>query len=464
MWNRKLKLRGFGGPKSEDASGRPEASRSVAGYAVSLGRRLLLSLGIVLVLFVNVGGLAQERPNGFYLASPLGLSAGYDNGFIANSEALDDTVVILTSPTFEWVKNTHRTSFSLDYQAEFEMFSRYQNLNAWEHSATLRYSYRIDSRLSFDAGDSFLSTTDASSRLADSQFLLPLGRFQQNSLFAGLKYRFSQRTQLFFRFDNAFTTMTLPAPLTNQFNLMTNAGTVTLDHTLTKHHSVTGSYSYVRVRPFDGNGSAGSSYPAVQTLNAGYLYTVNPGLLLRATGGVVRGPEFAYTAGGAVEKQLGDLWLMAGFQRYLSFVGGFAPGVGTANGAIPFADGLLPNSVFEAASLRVRGNLTKRVGLDFNGQMGRASVVGRGVRSLIGQARVDYKLNDRLTVFARAEYYGQNVSEFSSFPLSRSRYFGGLEIVLSRPPETDVASRRRQQIPDAAAAPQAEELQAPEEK
>jgi hypothetical protein len=417
-----------------------------------------------LVLFVNVGGLAQERPNGFYLASPLGLSAGYDNGFIANSEALDDTVVILTSPTFEWIKNTHRTSFFLDYQAEFEIFSRYQNLNAWEHSATLRYSYRIDSRLSFDAGDSFLSTTDASSRLADSQFLLPLGRFQQNSLFAGLKYRFSQRTQLFFRFDNAFTTMTLPAPLTNQFNLMTNAGTVTLDHTLTKHHSVTGSYSYVRVRPFDGNGSAGSSYPAVQTLNAGYLYTVNPGLLLRATGGVVRGPEFAYTAGGAVEKQLGGLWLMAGFQRYLSFLGGFAPGVGTANGAIPFADGLLPNSVFEAASLRVRGNLTKRVGLDFNGQMGRASVVGRGVRSLIGQARVDYKLNDRLTVFARAEYYGQNVSEFSSFPLSRSRYFGGLEIVLSRPPETDVASRRRQQIPDAAAAPQAEELQAPEEK
>jgi hypothetical protein len=77
---------------------------------------------------------------------------------------------------------------------------------------------------------------------------------------------------------------------------------------------------------------------------------------------------------------------------------------------------------------------------------------------------VDYKLDDRLTVFARAEYYGQNVSEFSSFPLARSRCFGGLEIVLSRPPETDVASRRRQQIPDAAAAPQAEELQAPEEK
>lgn len=424
----------------------------------------MLSLGAAQAFLVSVAGLAQERPNGAYLTSPLGLSAGYDQGFVANSAALNDTVVLLTSPTFALIKNTHRTSFSLDYQAEFEIFSRYQDLNAWNHSGTMRYSYRIDSRLSFDAGDSFLSTTDASSRLADSQFLLPYGRFQQNSLFAGLKYRFSQRTQLFFRFDNAFTTMALPAPLTNQFNLMTNAGTATLDHTLTKHHSVTGSYSYVRVRPFDGNASGGASYPALQALNAGYLYTVNPGLLFRATGGVVRGSTIAYTAGGAVEKTLGGVWVMAGFQRYLSFFGGFAPGIGAASGAVPFADGLMANSVFEAASLRVRGKLTKRVGVDLNGQVGRASGADRGVRGLIGQARVDYKLNGRLTVFARAEYYGQNVSEFSSFPLSRTRCLGGLEITLSRPPETDDAARRRQDIPNAVAAAQAEELRTPEEK
>jgi hypothetical protein len=423
-----------------------------------------LLLGAVPALFVSVAGLAQDRPNGVYLTSPLGLSAGYDQGFIANSQALSDTVVLLASPTFAWFGNTHRSSFSVNYQAEFEMFSRYQNLNAWNHSATMRYSYRIGHRLSFDAGDSFLSTTDASSRLADSQFLLPYGRFQQNSLFAGLKYRFSPRTQLFFLFNNAFTTMALPAPLTNQFNLMTNAGTATLDHTFTKHHSVTGSYAYVRVRPFDGNVAAGASYPAVQTLNAGYMYTVNPGLLLRAAGGVVRGPALAYTAGGAVEKQWGGMWMMAGFQRYLSFFGGFAPGVGPASGADPFAGGLQPNSVFEAASLRIRGKLTKRLGLDFKGQVGRASVANRGVRSLIGQARVDYKLNGRLTVFARADYYGQNISEFSSSPLSRSRCAGGLEITLSRPPETEEASRRRRLAPNAAAPPQAEGFQAPEEK
>jgi hypothetical protein len=77
---------------------------------------------------------------------------------------------------------------------------------------------------------------------------------------------------------------------------------------------------------------------------------------------------------------------------------------------------------------------------------------------------VDYKLNDRLSFFARAEYYGQNISEFSSFPLSRTRCLGGLEIVLSRPPETDAAFRRGHQMPDAAAAPQAAGLQAPEEE
>jgi hypothetical protein len=33
-------------------------------------------------------------------------------------------------------------------------------------------------------------------------------------------------------------------------------------------------------------------------------------------------------------------------------------------------------------------------------------------------------------------FYGQNVNDFSQLPLSRRRYFGGLEIALSRPRES----------------------------
>jgi hypothetical protein len=245
---------------------------------------------------------------------------------------------------------------------------------------------------------------------------------------------------------------------------MTNAGMLTLDHTASRHHSVTGSYAYLHVRPLDKDGTAAYSYQAVHSLNAGYMYTVNPGLIYRVSGGVVRGREFAYTGGGAVEKQLGNLWIMAGYQRYLSFFGGLTPSGGPAGGTVPFANGLLANSLFQAVSLRVRGKLTNRVGVDFNGQRGRASFGDRGIRSLIAQSRLDYKVSERLIVFARAEYYGQNVSQFSESPLSRRRYFGGLEIVLSRPPQREEARSRRVKLlaesAETAEEPQTEDPQA----
>ena len=318
-----------------------------------------------------------------------------------------------------------------------------------------------------EAGDSFLSTNDASRRLGDSQFLLPRGRFEQNSFFGGLKYRLGPRTKLFFRYDNAFTTMALTGPQANRFDLMTNAGTMTVDHTVNRHHSVTGSYAYLHVRPLDRDLAGVSAYQPVHSLNGGYMYTVNPGLLFRVAGGAIRGREFSYTAGGAVEKQLGGLWVMAGYQRYLSFFGGFAPSGGGVGGTVPFANGLLPNSVFQAVSVRVRGKLTKRVGVDFNGQRGRTSLGDRSFRGLIAQSRLDYKLSDRFIVFARVEYYGQNINQFSGTPLSRRRYFGGLEIVLSRPPESEETAGRRGKIPAESAEPvqpPAEEPRAPEER
>ena len=425
--------------------------------------RILLQR-IVPLLLMGAVGWAQERPNGFYLTSPLSISSGYDENFVVNSVAQSDAVSILTSPTFAWLTSTPRTSFSADYQPEFEIFARDQNLNAWNHSATLRYSYRINGRLSMDAGDSFLSTSDASRQLAESQFLLPIGRFQENSFFAGLKYRLDHRTILFFRFDHAVTTMALSGPLGSGLDQMAYAGSMTLDHTVSRHHSFTGSYAYLQVRPLDGVGTAGYSYQAVNSLHAGYMYTVNPDLIFRVTGGVVRGREFAYTAGGAVEKQFRGLWMIAGYQRYLSFFGGLVATGGTAAETVPFANGLQSNSIFQAVSLRARGNLTKRVGLEFKGEKGQASLGDRSVRSLIIQSRLDYRLTERVILFVRAEYYGQNISQFSESPLSRRRYFGGLEFVLSRPPQLEDNARRHGKTPTESEEPQTEEPHAPEER
>jgi len=421
-----------------------------------MGRSQILSQGIFSVLLLGTLGLAQERPNGFFLSSPLSLSAGYDDNFEANSKVLDDKVLILTGPAFSWIKSTHRARFSVDYQPEFEMFSRYQDLNAWNHSATLRYGYRLTPRLSADVGNSYLSTSDASRQLAQSQFLLPRGRYQQNSFFAGLKYRLSQRTTVLARFDNAITALAKPGPEFNLSNQMASAGTVTVDHNVNRRHSVTGSYAYVYVRPFD-KILAGYSYHTVHSLTSGYMYTGRAGFVFRVAGGVIRGREFAYTGGGAVEKQLGGVWIMAGYQRYLAFLGGLAGSGGITGVPTPASNNLLPDSLFQALSLRVRGKVTRRIGLEFNGQRGRTSLGDRGIRSVIAQSRLDYRLSERFTSFVRVDYYGQNLSPFSETPLSRRRYVAGLEITLSRPPEREGANRRHRGGAAESVKPQEEE-------
>jgi hypothetical protein len=64
------------------------------------------------------------------------------------------------------------------------------------------------------------------------------------------------------------------------------------------------------------------------------------------------------------------------------------------------------------------------------------NLAGQQIRGVIAHVRVDYRLNDRLTWFARAEYYDQNVPEFVPFPGARRRYTSGIEIVLARSPES----------------------------
>jgi len=395
---------------------------------------LLILPGIVLALYSVVPACAQP-PSGFQLTSPLSLSAGYDESFAVGSQTLDDTVTLLTLPTLSWTRRTNQTNLSIDYEPEFELFSQHQDLNAWNHSATLRLTHRINGRLTFEAGDSFLSTMDPSRRLVDSLPLLPRGRFRQNVLYTGLAYRLDRRTKLSFRFDTAVVTMALPGAFAGKLDQMSGAGTVTLERTVNRHHSLSGTYSYLLVRPL--NAGPSESTTGVHNLNLGYIYTVNPGLILRFSGGVIRGQQSNFIGEAAVEKRLSGLWVAAGFQRYLSFFGGLAPTGAVPAGGIPFANGLAPSDVYQVASIRAWGKLTKRLGLEGSAlrALNGVNPQNQAVKSLIGQLRLDYKLNERLTLFTSAAFYGQNVNDFSPLPLSRRRYFGGLEISLSRPRE-----------------------------
>jgi hypothetical protein len=409
--------------------------------------RLLLWFGVVSgIAHLASPVRAQDRPNGLYLTSPLSLSSGYDENFVTGSQELSDSVTILTSPALAWMKSTHTTQFSVDYQAEFEMFGRYDNLDAWSHAANLHFRRQLTSRLSVDAGDSFLSTMDPTRRLINSLLLLPRGRYQENAFYARLAYRLDHRTVLSARFDNTYTTMDLPGDLAGRLNRVGFAGTLTVDHTISSHHALSGSYAYLYVHPLQSGPSAIGT--GVQNGNLGYIYTVNPGLTVRMSGGVTRATQASFTGAAAVDKKMGGAWLSAGYQRYLAFFGGLTP-VGAPVGPIPFADGLAPNSVYQVASLRAWGKLTNRFGLEGNIQRALNGVTpeNRGIKSVVAQVRLDYRLSDRLTAFTRAEFYGQNISEFSPFPLSRRRYFFGLEVALTRPPEGTNDPRRHKPLP-----------------
>jgi hypothetical protein len=141
--------------------------------------------------------------------------------------------------------------------------------------------------------------------------------------------------------------------------------------------------------------------------------------------------------------------LAAGYQRYLSFFEDFVPiGVPEAP-AGPFAQGITPSSVYQVASLRAWGQLTRRVGIKAQLQRAVSGVDAQdiSVKSLIAQVRVDYKLTDRVTFFVRLERYEQNANEFSAFPDSRNRYFAGVEVFLSRSPQPENSAHRRGKAP-----------------
>lgn len=397
-------------------------------------------------LAVTALAVAQDRPNGFFLTSPLSLSNGYDEGFIVGSAARNDDVTLLTSPTFEWMRTTHRTDFLVNYQAEFEMFSHNPGLDAWNHQAALRYRYRINARWSVDAGNLLLSTMDASRQVGNSLLLLPRGRFLQNASYAGFGYRLNQLTKISFRFDNAVTTTDLPGPLAGRLDGVTSAGTVTVDRALTSRHKLSGSYSFLHSHPL--NPLVSGSGANVHLLNLGYTYEINPGLVVLLAAGTVQGNESSFIGVATVQKKLGSMWVAGGYQRYLSFFGGVAPLNITPPAAGTFADGVTPNSVYHVASARAWGQLSKRWSME--GVAQRALNGGDPrfppIKGVIGQLRVTYKLTDRVSCFVRAEHYGQNANSFLNTPLARNRYFGGLEIALTRPPESESARVKHRKL------------------
>jgi hypothetical protein len=398
----------------------------------------------VLILSLSALAWAQDHPNGFFLTSQLSLSSGYDDNFIVESQQKqDDIVSLLNAPAFTWMGSTHRTNWAVDYQPEFEFFARDPDLNAWNHSSTFRLVHQINSTVSVDAGNLFFSTMDPTRRLANSILLLPRGRYVENAAYLELVYHMNSRTKLTFRLDNAFTTFDLQGPMAGRLDQTTTAGTVELDRALTTRQKISGTYSLLHVNPF--HPEVWGSPTNVELFLAGYDYDIRPDLLLRLSGGLVHSGGITHSGGNSftgaasLEKKLGEVWVAAAYQRYLSFFGGVAPLAGPTTTEVPFASGLTPTSVYQVIGARAWGKLSRRVGVEGSAQraLNGLDPQFRQVKGVIASVRLDYMVHPRLTVFARAEHYAENINIFTTLPFSRNRYFGGIEIALFHAPQRE---------------------------
>ena len=60
----------------------------------------------------------------------------------------------------------------------------------------------------------------------------------------------------------------------------------------------------------------------------------------------------------------------------------------------------------------------------------------------MGGLRVNYKISDHVTAFTSVDLYRQNANAILPTPISRGRYFGGIEFTFS--PTPDEVARRRE--------------------
>ena len=411
-------------------------------------RRFSLAAIVMLVFAILPSGMAQERPNGFFFTTPLGLSAGYNDRFLAGNQRFSDSISVLTAPTAAFMRTTHRTRASIRYQPEFEFFTNNPDFNSINHSALFRLEHQVSARVTLEAGDYFFSTQDPSRGVGNSLLLLPRGRYNQNAAYAGVDYRWSAATKLAFRFDSAFTTATLPAPVTGRLDLVSNSGTVEMERKIGAFHTLTATYSFLRATPL--RPEVAGSPVNVNLGTVAYAYQISPTLTARLSGGYVDSGQAGLVGSAVLEKRVRALWLAFGLQRYVAFFGGAIPGRFVPGGMTVFAEGLTPNITYQVASFRVLGQITRRLGTESVVQYGVNGVNRQAVsvRSTVAQTRIDYRLTDRLIVFGRTDYYNQRVTDFWPIPGRQLRALGGIEIVLARSPEAEPMVTPRRPEPE----------------
>lgn len=415
---------------------------------------------LVFPLLLACPAIAAGAQSGFSFDEPASLSVGRELNFLDGFRQVDDTVALFRAPRIAYGRVTPRSDLVIRYQPEFEYFQTHSRFQTWNHMVEGMFTREVSRSLEVSIRNSLLSTDDPGRSLGNSLFLLPRGRYNENTFIANVDYAWDRLTTLSIRYDNIVTRLGLPQhERPGVFDQMGQSAAFRVARRLETRHEVAVVYSYFTLHLLGDEG------PLIETVNGfqfgqtepahevrgEYTYSLPNNLEVSTSGGVVLANAKSATASLLIRKRFGPLWIDGGYTRTLTSRGSELTGGSTGS---PSGSGvLLGNLVFETATAGISG-AWNRFGLDLRVNGSRAET-GREVnplnffqvrrfndiQSLVVRGRFEYDLTSRFTLFTSYEYYGQNENELSLQELGRSRQMVGLEFRLQSETRTPRASR-----------------------
>jgi hypothetical protein len=341
--------------------------------------------------------------------------------------------MILTLPTVSFVNSSRRHGITAAYVPEFEVFRKNGDQNSLNQGAAASFTYFLSRKLSARVSDAYQSSKDPSVTMQNVFLLLPRSQFRENAAAASLDFEASPVTLFGIGYANTVTTFGQTDPFQARILDTISSGVYfSATRMVARNQRVRGMYALTKIVPINTAKTNDDAVDATRPferpmhrVNLEYRVGFNPKTIMEFSGGFITldtGPSYVFRVTG--DRRIGEFWLAGGYARSFSFGAGLATGVPLGLGGPGF---------YDVVFTRLQGQPTQRVGIEIDATASR-DAAGRlaGVsKALLGRGRVDYRWTDRTVTFATVETYQQNVNDFVRAPLSRNRFFVGIEFSLA---------------------------------
>jgi len=364
--------------------------------------------------------LAQDS---FRFTSPVDVTIGRDEGFLAHDRKLTDTILVVRMPELSLTNKSLRTDFTARYQPEIELFDNNRDLNALNHTGTAGFTFRITQRLQFSATDDVMVTHDSTRSIAGSLIFLPRRSFKQNLARAAVKYALTPRDTVTFTFDNVAASAPLNTSAFPATGHVRSAGSALLAHAFGGKQTVTATYSLL-------NGYA-------QFAGLSYQNEFARNLKVHLSTGLLRDRGNNYLMSGQIEKRLGPVWIInAGYSRFLSVFGSAIPGGVPIGNDLVLPGGVSRNNLYQVVSAGFSGKLSSRTGVEVGAAVTKndSGIANRDIKNAAGHLKLDYGLTDRLKIYTDLQFYSQTFNVLAGASIDHRRYVAGVQFDISSNP------------------------------